>query len=378
MIYLDNASTTRKKPYCVKKIFSNNFQKYSINSGRGSYKLSLDANLKTYELREKICELFSFDKPENVVITSGCTSAINMSMIGTVQHGKHIITTIFEHNSVLRTLNHLSKNYNITYSIAKPNKDGIITRNEIEPLIKNNTYLVIVNHASNVIGVVNDIKSIGKLCKERKIKFMVDCAQSAGHVKINILDNNINLLTFAGHKGLLGPQGIGGFIVNDIDILPTKFGGTGTQSEDINQPTTLPDGFESGTHSTINAIALLTSVKYIIKHQIRINNKIEKLKKYLFNELGKIKDLKIYSNNTNNIGVVSFNLKNFSSSEIGTLLDENYNICVRTGLHCAPLVHKYFNTTSNGMVRVSLSSYNKISEIKKLIKAIKDLINKSS
>jgi len=376
MIYLDNASTTRKKPYCVKKIIKKYFQKYSINSGRGSYNLSLEANLKTYELREKICELFSFDKPENVIITSGCTSSINMCMLGTIQPGKHIITTIYEHNSVLRTLNFISKRFNITYSIAKPNKDGIITENEIKPLITDNTYLVIVNHASNVTGIVNDIKSIGKLCKEKNIKFMVDCAQSAGHIKISVIDDNINLLTFAGHKGLLGPQGIGGFIVNDIDISPTKFGGTGTQSEDINQPTTLPDGFESGTHSTINAIALLTSVKYVIKNQLKINKKIDNLKNYLFTELKQIDNVIIYSNEKNNIGVISFNIKNNSSNEIGLFLDENYKICVRTGLQCAPLVHKYYNTTSNGMIRISLSSFNRLRELKKLIKAIKVLINK--
>ena len=377
MIYLDNASTTRIKPQCVKKIFKKDFQKYSINSGRGSYKLSLDANLKIYQLREKICDYFSFDKPENVVITSGCTSAINMCMLGTVQPGKHIITTIYEHNSVLRTLNYLAQNYNITYSFAKPNKDGVISRKEIEPLIKSNTYLIIVNHASNVTGIVNDITSIGKLCKERQIKFMLDSAQSAGHVKINVLSDNINLLAFAGHKGLLGPQGIGGFIANDIEISPTKFGGTGTQSEDINQPLTLPDGFESGTHSTINAVALLTSITYVTKHQIKINNKINKLTQYLFDELEKLKDVKIYSNRTNNIGVVSFNLTNYSSTESGTILDEKYNICLRTGLHCAPLVHKYFNTLSNGMIRISLSSFNQLSDIKKLIKAIKNLIKKN-
>lgn len=377
MIYLDNASTTRKKPNCVIKTIKKEFKKYSVNSGRGGYALSLESNLKIFELREKVCELFNFNKPENVILTSGCTSSINMCMIGTVKPNKHIIVTIYEHNSVLRTLHYLSKEYNVTYSVAKPNNEGIITSKEIEKLVRKDTYLVIVNHSSNVTGVTNDIHSIGKLCKNLNLKFMVDCAQSAGHTKINVLDDNINLLAFAGHKGLLGPQGIGGFIVNNIDINPTKFGGTGTESEHITQPTTLPDGFESGTHSTINSVALLSSINYIIKNENKINKKINLLLNYLIKELEKINEIKIYSSKNNNIGVISFNIKNLSSSEVGNYLDENYNICVRTGLQCAPFVHKFYNTTLIGMVRVSLSHFNTIHELKKLIKALKVLINKS-
>ncbi|MGN1227920.1 MAG: aminotransferase class V-fold PLP-dependent enzyme [Christensenellales bacterium] len=373
MIYLDNASTTLKKPLSVYFAVNKAMLKYNANPGRSGHNLSVKAGLEVYKTREKVANLFNANA-ENVILTSGCTEALNLAIRGTVQNGGHIITTAYEHNSVLRVLKHLQDEGKITFSIITPEKSGYYDINKIKSAIKQNTYMIIVNHISNVLGIEQNITQIGKLAKEYDLLFLVDTAQSGGHKKIDMQKDNISMLAFAGHKGLLGLSGVGGLVVNDtVKITPIKFGGTGTNSEDIRQPNTIPEAFESGTLPLINIVSLQAGIKYVQKYFDKINTKITTLSTYLLENLSKMQNIILYTPQNNTNGVIAFNVKNYTPQQVSDYLNEKYNICVRSGLTCAPLVHQHLNTINGGVIRVSIAHYNTKSQINKLLKALKSL-----
>ena len=277
-----------------------------------------------------------------------------------------------EHNSVLRTLQDLKEKYNIDYTLINPT-NGVINPKDIEKAITSKTYLVATIHTSNVTGATNDISSIGKICKKHKLIYFVDGAQSSGHLKIDIKKLNINLFSIAGHKGFYAPQGIGVLLINNIKVNPLITGGTGTYSESIYQPTESPESLESGTQSMPCILGLKEGVKYVTKHFDKMNLKIKKLTTILYNFLKNNNKIKLYSFNPDS-GVMSFNIIGYSSSEVGDYFNQFYQLCVRTGLHCAPLIHQENGTLKTGMVRVSISSFNKKRDIKIAIKAIKEFI----
>lgn len=371
MIYLDNSATTHHKPKSVIKAAKLGLTKYSINPNRSGYTRAIEVQTEVYKCREKLAE-FLGTTSDNVIFTSGCTMAINLGLLGTAKRNGHIITTIYEHNSVLRVLEKLKTTHNISYTLLTPNKNGIINPNDISKNIKTNTYMVIINHTSNVTGATQNIHQIGRICKKNNLLFFVDGAQSIGHEKINMQEDNINLLSLAGHKGLYAPQGIGALLVNDCKVEPLILGGTGTQSDKLKQPHTSPDGLESGTQNVIGILGLSAAVDFIKNNQEKINEKISYLTEQLITELNKIKYVEVFSGNFNS-GVVSFTIKNKDSSTVSNILNEEYNIATRSGLHCAPLVHKYFKTLKNGMTRISISYFNSKKDINKIISAIQKI-----
>ena len=373
MIYLDNAATTRKKPNSVIKSLLNGATKFSANPGRSGHKASLDAAMEIANTRELLMKYFGASKMENVIFTSGCTESLNLAILGSAKKGGHVITTTFEHNSVLRPLFELQKNGIIEVSIAEPENKNKITKNDISKHLKGNTYMVITTHVSNVDGAETDVEEIGKFCKENNLIYLVDSAQSAGHKCINMQKCNINLLAVAGHKGLFGCAGVGVLIIDNVNLKPIKFGGTGTDSISVFQPSELPECFESGTIATPNILSLKAGVEFVIKHQKIIDEKMKKQTKMLLNELKSIKNIKIYTDFNNLNGVVAFNIENIDSSIVAQILDEKFNICVRGGLHCAPLKHKFLKTENQGVVRVSLSYFTEDKEIEYLIHALKNL-----
>ena len=376
MIYLDNSSTTHYKPLCVKLACLSGLSKYSINPHRSGSSMSIRAEEKIYECRELLAEYVG-TTAENVIFTSGCTMALNIALQGTVQKGGHIITTIYEHNSVLRTLEYLHSTHNITYTTLTPNKNGQINLKDITNSIKTNTYMVIVNHVSNVTGDTQNIEAIGKLCKKHKLIFLVDGAQSIGHEKIDMQKMNINMLTISGHKGLYAPQGIGALLLHDIKVNPLIYGGTGTYSDKIKQPSDIPDGIESGTPNIVGILGIYAGVKYITKHQDNINKKIDLLTEYTLNKLNNIKYLNLYSS-YNHAGIISFTIKGLDSAELSNILDEEYHIITIPGLQCAPLIHKHLGTLKNGLTRISISHKNNKYQIDKLVNAIVDTITKTN
>lgn len=367
MIYLDNASTTHKKPIEVIKSVNKAITTLSANPGRSGHNLSLFAALEVAKTRDNLCEYFNCERSEQVIFTSGCTESLNLAILGTAKQGGHVIATVFEHNSSLRPLFELEKQGKIELTIVSPKNKEKITRKDIEPHIKENTYMIVSTHVSNVDGAETDIENIGKLCHEHNLLYLVDAAQSAGHKKIDMKKNHINFLALAGHKGLYGIQGVGALLINGNTLpKPIKFGGTGTQSISVYQPTEIPECLESGTIATPNILALNAGLNFVKKHEKEIESKEKELTAYTINQLKKIKNIVVYTSEENLNGVIAFNHKNFDSNEVAEYLNLN-GICVRGGIQCAPLKHKYLCTEKTGIVRVSLSYFNTKKDIDYLI-----------
>lgn len=376
MIYLDNGATSFPKAPNVGTKMKECLENYAVNIGRGSYELSKMAEEKVLETRILLKELFNIDSPTNIFFTSSATEGINIGIQGFLRDGDHVITTALEHNSVLRPIKYLESK-GVSNTIVPLNHDGEINIKDIEKSIRSNTKLVVVNHVSNVLGTIQDIKSIGALCKEHNIPFMVDAAQSAGKLDIDVKRDNISILAFPGHKGLMGPQGIGGLYIERSlceKIRPIKFGGTGSNSLDLNQPNLVPDKFESGTLNLPGIVGLGEGLKFI-RHETleKINNKEEELILYLIKELSKLSYIRIYGKfNVKRAGVLSININYMDPAEVGYSLNHR-NIAVRTGFHCAGMIHRYINTEKTGTVRISPGYFNTFQDVSKLVEAIKDI-----
>lgn len=371
MIYLDNSATSFIKPNEVKKIVKIALEKWTANHNRGAYRVSQETSQKVIETRNLCKKLFgeSFE----CILTPGCSYALNLGMRGVIEPNSHIITTYLEHNSVLRVLEFLKTEIGISYTVLE--KFDI---NSFESCIKENTKMVITTHISNVTGEKLDIKAVSKFCEKHNLIYLLDCAQSAGHIEDDY--ECVDILAFAGHKGLKSLTGVGGLMVkSNIKLKPILFGGTGSNSLFLEQPKDVPDGFETGTLGTIPIISLGEGIKYYLKNKKNIEKKEKYLTNYLIKRLKELSYIKTYINPENCFGVCSFNLLNFDSGLIADLLAEQYDICVRSGLHCAPLVHKHYNTINQGMIRVSLNEFNTKEEIDRLINALdniyKTLIN---
>lgn len=373
MIYFDNAATSGRKPISV-IIKTTLSMLRCANPGRSGHSRSLKVAGQVFEVRAKLKSFFNVPYEDGVIFTQNCTLALNLAIVGCAKSGGHIICSCFEHNSVLRVLNKLQSDGKITYSVVYPKNNESVTVGDIEPLIRHNTYMICLIHTTNTTGTTHNIESIGKLCKDRGLLFLVDAAQSAGHQKIDMQKANINLLAFAGHKGLFAPQSIGGLCINNANPSPIIFGGTGTSSIDLNQPDELPEKYESGTVSAPLIIGLGKGVEYVNKNFDKHQTRVKALTKYLLKNLTQIKDIVLLSPPHVTSGVVLFNIKNYSSTEVADYLN-NHGIAVRSGLHCAPLAHKFLGTEKTGAVRISLNHFNKKCEINKLIKTLKKLNN---
>lgn len=376
MIYFDNSATSNYKPLKVKfEFFRCLTKKYSANPGRSSHKLASRVANKILLCRENFNNYFNNDCIDHIVFTSGCSESLNTAIFGTIKQNGHIIYTAFEHNSVIRPVQKLFEDNKITYSVITPKENGKIDLDELKKLVNEKTYLVIVNHTSNVIGTNANIKEIGEFCKERKILFMVDGAQSAGHEKIDMQESNIDILCLAGHKGLLGPQGVGVLLYkSDVQITPLKYGGTGVMSELISPPILPPESLEVGTIASPNILALNEGLNYVKKHQEKINKKCEEISSYFYGRICSIEGIKMFTPQCAiKNGIFTFILEGVDTNELANFLAEN-NICVRSGLHCAPLVHKHLKT-DGGAIRVSLSFKNKKREVDTFIEVIKKFKN---
>ena len=377
MIYFDNASTTNKKPLCVKlEMLKSLTKKYCANPGRSGHNLSVNASIKVFDARENFNIKFGNDDVCHTIFTSGCTEALNLAILGSVKKGGHIIITSNEHNSVARPVAYLKQQGLIDYTIVEADKNKKINPTSIEKAIRENTYLIITNHCSNVTGVITDIEKIGKICKEHNIMYLVDGAQSSGHIKINMLKQNIDMLALAGHKGLLGPQGVGVLLYRQhINIKPIKFGGTGSHGEKLLPPIEPPESLEAGTSANPNIFALNAGLNYTYKHFDKINRKIENITKYILEELSKIKNVKLYTPLDSLNGVISFTIAGIENTQVATYLNDK-GICIRSGMHCAPLVHQNLGTLSGGgTCRISVGNNNTIRQAKKLIKEINILVS---
>lgn len=376
MIYLDNAATTYPKPEKVYDAVLDCMKNYCANPGRAGHKLAMRAAREIYDARENIAKLFNIDNPMTIVFTNNATDSLNLAIKGVVKKGDHIITTSMEHNSVIRPIKSLEKD-GIENTIVECDKDGFLNPDDIKNAIKKNTKLIVTTHASNVVGTIVDIKSVGEIAKEKNILYLVDASQTAGVYDINVKDINVDMIAAPGHKCLLGPQGTGIlYIKEDLNVDILKEGGTGSRSEDLFQPDLTPDKYESGTHNTPGIVGLNEGVKFILETGIdNIRAHEEELCQYMLDRLREVPNIVIYGpkDSKKRAAVISINIPNIDSGEITFLLDSEYNIATRSGIHCAPLAHKTLGTIEQGAVRFSLGYFNTKKDIDEAVKALKEI-----
>lgn len=376
MVYFDNAATSFPKPRIVYDEIMEAMITYGANPGRSGHKIALRASRGIFDTRNKISKMFNIKNPMNVILTFNCTESLNMGIKGFLKPGDHVVTTSMEHNSVLRPITFLEK-LGIKNTIVKGDSMGRINPKDIEDSIKPETRMIVTTHISNLTGTIVDIEAIGKIAKSHGIIYLVDAAQSAGVYNIDVQKMNIDMLAFPGHKSLLGPQGTGGLYVREgIDIVEAFQGGTGSVSNSLEQPDIMPDKFESGTPNAPGIIGLGAGIGYILETDMdNIRKKEEELTRHFIEEVQKIEGIKLYGplEMGKHAPVVALNIGDGDSSEISYILDEEYDIAVRPGLHCAPLAHKTIGTFKQGVIRFSFGFENTHDEIEFGIKALKDI-----
>ena len=374
MIYLDNSATTFVKPKEVLRKLNLAVTKCAANPGRSGHKLSIMAASEVESTRQKLAEMFCLESESNVIFTANCSAALNLAILGSVKSGGHVVCTENEHNSVLRPLEHLKAQGKIDYTVARQSKPGGICREDVEKCLRKNTYMVICNHISNVNGDTCDIHAVGELCKEKSLLFLVDGAQSGGHEIIDMKKDNISFLALAPHKGFYALQGLGVLLASKPEALsPILFGGTGTNSLELVQPEILPERFEVGTIATPAIFALSGGIDFVRENFQQLRDHLDDLTTFLHYELSYY-PLQIYTTTENAKGVFAFNLPNMHSSEVASLLDEKYGICVRGGYHCAAKKHEALGLLDRGAVRASLSFFTTFSDVQKFILAIKSIL----
>lgn len=374
MIYLDNAATSFPKPPCVAQEMMDCINHYCGNPGRSGHRLSMKTAEKIYATRETLMDFFHFSNPEKIIFTLNTTEALNLAIKGLLCPGDHVITTSMEHNSVLRPLFSQEK---ITVSIVQADMQGHIHPAAIEKEIRPNTKLIVCTHSSNVTGTILPIKEIGQIARAHKIFFLVDAAQSAGTLPIDFHNLPVDLMAFAGHKSLLGPQGTGFLYINgNIPLIPIKDGGTGTESKSLIQPRDYPEGFEAGTVNSPGIIGLGAGVRFLQTIGISaIRQKETELTHILYSELKNIKNVIVYGSDQpwEKTSIVSFNLKDQESEKVAAILNRNFGIACRAGFHCSPLAHKTIGSKKTGTVRLSPGYFTTIKDINLVVYRIHQL-----
>lgn len=380
IIYMDNAATTFPKPQEVYDFMHEFYQKHGVNPGRSGYDMTLETEEVVHGTRKMLTEFFNGTDPNRLTFSYNASDSLNMIIQGMAEKGDHIITSNVEHNSVLRPLYHLEHAGVIEVTYIPFDEKGYIHPDDVKKAMKKNTKMVIINHGSNVIGTVQPIKEIGRICKEAGVYFAVDASQTAGAIHVDVKEMNIDLLAFTGHKCLMGPTGIGGsYISDDVPVRGTRYGGTGVRSADRFHLEEFPYRMECGTLNIVGVAGLHAGQKWIEKQGIEnIHSKEMQLWEKLKNGLENIDRVKTYcaDSTENHNAVLSFNIEGWEAGDVGTMLDVDYNIACRTGLQCAPLVHVQLGTDKiHGTIRLSLGPFNTEDHIETAIQAVEDIVS---
>ncbi len=375
MIYLDNAATTMRKPQEV--IDAVMLAMGSMgNAGRGVNDASLSASRLIYDTRERFCRMFGGTDPRQVVFTCNSTESLNIAIRGLLNPGDHVITTMLEHNSVLRPLYDLeAKGTGLT--IIKSDERGKFDIEDMKKAVRPETKMIVCTNGSNLTGNYVELKPIGEFARERGILFVVDASQTAGVFPVDVEDMKIDVLCFTGHKGLLGPQGTGGMYVREgVNIRPLKAGGTGVQTYSKSQPVQMPTALEAGTLNGHGIAGLHAALGYIEEHGIDAIRKREQgLMRRFYEGVKDIENVTVYGDfdTMDRCAIVTLNIGDYDSSEVSDELLTGYGISTRSGGHCAPLMHKALGTVEQGAVRFSFSHYNTDEEVDAAVKAVREL-----
>lgn len=377
VIYLDNAATTFPKPREVLERMVEVYGRLGVSPGRGSYDLAVEAEQLVAETRRKLANFFGAPDPDRVIFASNATDALNLAIQGIVKQGDHVVSTCLEHNSVLRPLYHLREQGRITYDLVPFDSQGFVDPQDVARAIKPNTSLAIVTHASNVLGTIQPVQDIASICAERGVPLLIDTAQSAGQAPIDMAGWGVSAIAFTGHKSLLGPTGIGGLICSpDLKIESTRFGGTGVDSKSLVHTPTFPHRLEAGTINMLGIIGLAAGLDYLQKEGIvGIRQREMALIRQLREGLASLSRITLYGSHPgdNHVPVLSCNIQGLNPTDVGSILDGDYDIAVRTGLHCAPLVHNDLGTISTGAIRFSLGYSTTEEEVNLAIEAMAEI-----
>ncbi len=374
MIYLDNAATSWPKPESVYQTMDEFLRKKGGNPGRGSHSMAVAAGETVEETRLLTAHLINASEAERVIFTFNCTDALNLGLKGLLRPGDHVITSRIGHNSIVRPLRKLEQQgVKITRLPPHP-ETGVMSAQDIEEAITKETRLVVVTHASNVTGAIQPVEEYGLVARQHNVILMVDAAQTAGRYPIDVQAGNIDLLAFSGHKGLFGPPGTGVLYVGDrVDLDPLREGGTGSYLETEEQPTALPYRYESGTVNTVGISGLGAGLKYIFGEGAKkIRAHEQSLIDRLIEGLSHVPGLTLYKANDGReqVPVISLTIEGYEPGEVGAILDQAFDIKVRTGLHCAPAAHKTLGTYHLGTIRLSPGYFNTVEEIDMTLHAL--------
>jgi cysteine desulfurase family protein len=383
LVYLDNAATSFPKPDSVHDAVRAFYSQYGVNPGRSGCDLGLTAENMIHETRQRLSAFFNPSlvaagkpkDPNRLVFTLNATMSLNLIINGTVKPGDHIVTTNAEHNSVIRPVNHkVLEGAEATF--VGLDGEGYVDPEDIRKAIRSNTKLVMVNHGSNVTGVVQDLAAIGVVCKEAGVPLAVDTAQTAGVLPLDMAECHISFLSFTGHKGLLAPTGTGGICVaDDAEIEGTIFGGTGVRSAELHHLKEFPYRLEAGTHNLAGIAGLAAGLDWIEKRGLAsIYNHEMKLLARLQEGLAEIPGVTIRGTRSleRRVATMSITVDHYDPSDVGTILDVEYEVQTRTGLQCAPLIHEHMGTTPRGTVRLSAGPFNTEAHIETAIRAVRE------
>ena len=380
MIYLDSAATSYHKPDGVARAVAEAIS-HMGNPGRGAHEASLDASRVVYGTREKMAELFGAEEASQIVFTANSTESLNIAIQGLLDPGDHVITTVMEHNSVLRPL-YLCQQRGASLTILPFSAAGTVTPEAIEAVIRSNTRMIVCTHGSNLTGDLNDLEAIGRVCKKHHLLFVVDASQTAGVFPIQMDSMNIDVLCFTGPKSLMGPQGTGGMCVRKgVRIRPLLVGGSGIDSYSKIHPQVMPTALEAGTlnaHGIAGLSAALDFIKKVTPDVIR--QREEELTRRFVSQIKSIPGVKLYGNYEQfpRAPILSLNILDYDSGEIADVLAQDYGIMTRAGAHCAPLMHEALGTKSQGAVRFSFSYFNTEEEIDQAANAIRELAEEAT
>jgi cysteine desulfurase / selenocysteine lyase len=378
LIYLDNASTTFPKPKEVYEFMHSFYQANGGSPGRSAHGAALEMGVLVSQTRKMLCELFNGADPNRLTFSYNASDSLNTIVQGMISPGDHVITSCLEHNSVLWPLYHKEREGTIEVSYIPFDRAGFVYPDDVKAKIRRNTKMVVLNHASNVLGTVQPLVEVGKICREAEIYFAVDASQTAGITKIDVREMNVDLLAFPGHKSLLGPTGIGGsYVAPNVPIRATRFGGTGVGSAQRTHLDEFPYRLECGTLNILGVAGLYAAQKWIQSKGMAFLHEQElRLWDRLRVGLQSIDGVITYCADSarNHNAVLSFNIKGWDAGEAGAILDADYGIACRIGIHCAPLVHELLGTDKiGGTIRFSLGPFNTEEHIERAIEAVRDI-----
>jgi len=376
-VYLDTAATSWKKPECVYRAMDYFMREIGASPGRSVHAPGIQASRIVSEVREKMARLLGVDDASRIVFTLNCTEALNLAIKGTLKRGDHVVVTSVEHNSVMRPLSAMIDERDVSVIQIKADNRGITDPEDLKACIRPETSLIIMTHASNVTGAIQPIEECARIAKEHDIPFLLDTAQTAGCVPIDLGRLPVDMMAISGHKSLMGPQGVGAlYIRNGVSPAPLKHGGTGSSSSEEVQPEILPDKYESGTPNTPGIAGLGAALDFLASETVeKIRASICKTGEMILAGLETMKEVVVYSppDMEHNVGIFSFAVKGRDPAETADELENRYGIMTRVGLQCAPSAHKTIGTFPQGTIRTGIGYFTTTEEIEYFLKSLKEI-----